>query len=211
MPASSRGPWLRKGRGWYVEIGSRQVFLGKDEAVARQRWLTIFEAPPDVRGLVAARYSRSALKKHRIAKETSRVLERAAAKVAARSLGLTLEHRRPRAGLPDAIAGVHGAQDLADRIRSTFRYIPDGWATTAEDGALTVWFVEVEYTSPMRADKLLAYDDLARRLLAVGVAFRLIVADRYGADREIDIQTFAECMREAAREIRGEELPESDG
>ena len=38
-------PWLRKGRGWYVQHHGRQIFLGKDKAEARARWHDLMRAP----------------------------------------------------------------------------------------------------------------------------------------------------------------------
>lgn len=38
MPRSSKGPWFRKGRGWYVEHRNKQLFLSADEEEAQQKW-----------------------------------------------------------------------------------------------------------------------------------------------------------------------------
>lgn len=50
-------PWLRKGRGWYVQIGGKQVFLGaeKDEAFGRFHALMLKgpEQPASAESLLA--------------------------------------------------------------------------------------------------------------------------------------------------------------
>src|SRR5690349_9886016 len=70
MPRRSTGPWKRKGRGWYVTIGGRQVYLGGPELrrdaatelwhqeLAKPRREHVDAAPPDEIGAqeVADRY-----------------------------------------------------------------------------------------------------------------------------------------------------------
>ena len=42
-------PWLRQGRGWYVQHAGKQVSLGRDKKVAFERFHELMTAPKKVR------------------------------------------------------------------------------------------------------------------------------------------------------------------
>lgn len=58
MARKPEKPWLRKGRGWYVKIGGRQVHLGPDEQAAWEAFRRLMERRPHAgttaTGLVSA-------------------------------------------------------------------------------------------------------------------------------------------------------------